>query len=83
MLVVVIYNEFINETLNLVTEYTLTYTYIHIRGLIKISSWKAYCIYNVYKGCVNCVKPKIGLSNVTCMTISWVRMSCTCLKINF
>ena len=47
MLVVVIYNEFINETLNLVTEYTLTYTYIHIRGLIKISSWKAYCIYNV------------------------------------
>ena len=47
MLVVVIYNEFINETLNLVTEYTLTYTYIHIRGLIKISSWKVYCRYNV------------------------------------
>ena len=29
MLVVVIYNEFINETLNLVTKYTHTYPYIH------------------------------------------------------
>ena len=33
MLVVVVYNELINETLNLVNEYTHTYTYIHIRRL--------------------------------------------------
>ena len=38
MSVVVIYNEFINETLNVVNEYTYTYTCIHIRRLIKISS---------------------------------------------
>ena len=38
MLVVVIYNEFVNETLNLVNEYTHTYKYIHIRRLIKFSS---------------------------------------------
>ena len=38
MSVAVIYNEFINETLNLVNEYTHTYTYIHIRRLIKFSS---------------------------------------------
>ena len=38
MSVVVIYNEFINETLNFVNEYTHTYTYIHIRRLIKFSS---------------------------------------------
>ena len=33
MLVVVIYNEFINETLNLVNEYTYTHTFIHSRIL--------------------------------------------------
>ena len=38
MSVVVIYNEFINETLNFVNEYTHTYTYIHIRKLVKCSS---------------------------------------------
>ena len=38
MLVVVICNEFINETLNLVNEYTPKYTYINIRILIKFSS---------------------------------------------
>ena len=38
MLVLVIYNEFNNETLNLVNEYTHTCTYIHIRSLIKFSS---------------------------------------------
>ena len=31
MSVVVIYNKFINETLNFVNECTHTYTYIHIR----------------------------------------------------
>ena len=35
---VLIYNEVINETLNSVNEYTHTYTYIHIRRLIKFSS---------------------------------------------
>ena len=34
----VIYNEFINETLNFVNEYTHTYTYIQIKRLIKFSS---------------------------------------------
>ena len=38
MLVVIIYNEFINETLNLVNEHTHTYTYIRTRRLIKFSS---------------------------------------------
>ena len=38
MSVVVICNEFINETLNFVNEYTHIYTYIHIRRLIKFSS---------------------------------------------
>ena len=38
MLVVVIYNKFINKTLNLVNECIRTYTYIHIRRLIKFSS---------------------------------------------
>ena len=35
MPVVVIYNEVINETLNVVNKYTHTYTFIHIRRLIK------------------------------------------------
>ena len=47
MSVVVIYNEFINETLNFVDEYTHTYTYIRIRRLIKFSSLKVHCTYNV------------------------------------
>ena len=34
MIVVVIYNGFINETSNLVNEYTHTYRYIYIRRLI-------------------------------------------------
>ena len=38
MSVVVIYNEFINEILYFINEYTHTYTYIHIRRLIKFSS---------------------------------------------
>ena len=38
MLVVVSHNEFISETLNLVNEYTHTYTNIHIGRLIKFSS---------------------------------------------
>ena len=38
MSVVVVYNESINETLNLVNEYTHTYTYIKIRRLIRFSS---------------------------------------------
>ena len=38
MPLVVIYNEFINETLSLVNKYTHTYTNIHIRRLIKFSS---------------------------------------------
>ena len=38
MLVVVIYNEFIHETLNLVNEYTHIHTNIQIRRLIKFSS---------------------------------------------
>ena len=38
LVVVVIYNEFINETLNFVNEYTNAYTYIHIKRLIKFSS---------------------------------------------
>ena len=38
MPLVVIYNEFINETLSLVNKYTHTYTYIHIKRLIKFSS---------------------------------------------
>ena len=37
MSVVVIFNEFINETLNFVNCYTHTYTYIRIRRLIKFS----------------------------------------------
>ena len=47
MSVVVIYNEFINETLKLVNENTHTYTYIHIKRLIKFSSCKIYSKYNV------------------------------------
>ena len=38
MSVVVIYNEFINETLNFVNEYIHIYTYIHIRRPIKFNS---------------------------------------------
>ena len=38
MSVVIIYNEFINEASNFVNEYTHTYTYIHIRRLIKFRS---------------------------------------------
>ena len=38
LVVVVIYNEFINETLNFVNEYINAYTYIHIKRLIKFSS---------------------------------------------
>ena len=38
MSVVVIYNEFINETLNFVKEYIHIYTYIHIRRPIKFNS---------------------------------------------
>ena len=47
MAVVVIYNEFINETLNFVNENTHTYTYIHIKRLIKLSTWKVHCAYSV------------------------------------
>ena len=47
MLVAVIYNEFINETLNLVNQYTHTYTYIHIRRLIKFINRKVQCAYNI------------------------------------
>ena len=31
-------------------------------------------------GWVTCVKPKVGLSDVACMPINWVRISCSCLK---
>ena len=31
----------------------------------------------------NYVKPKIGMSDVACMTINWVRISYSCLKVNF
>ena len=47
MSVVVTYNEFIHETLNFVNEYTHTYTYIHIRKLIKCSFGKVHFTYNV------------------------------------
>ena len=38
MLVTVIYNELINETVNLINECIHTYAYIHIRRLIKFTS---------------------------------------------
>ena len=47
MSAVVIYNQLINEILKLVNKCTHTYTYIHIRGLIKFSSWKVHCTYNI------------------------------------
>ena len=47
MSAVVVYNEFINEALDFVNEYTHTYTYIDIRRLIKSSFWKVHCTYNV------------------------------------
>ena len=46
MIVVVIYNEFINETLHLVNEYTYTYTYIHIRVLAP-EKFIAYIMFKV------------------------------------
>ena len=77
MLVVAIQNEFINQTISLVNAY-----------FFRKSDWslapKKFIAYKALKMCwVNCVKPRIGLSNVACIIISWVRVSCRCLKIIF
>ena len=29
---------------------------------------------------VTCVKPKIELSDISCITINWMRISCSCLQ---
>ena len=66
MLVVVICTEFIKETLKLVNEiHTHIHTHTHTHTHTHIC-W------------VTCIEPKIGLSDVACMVINWVRISCSC-----
>ena len=69
MLVVVIQNEFINKTISLVNEKKLLENWLNLapEKFIKIC-W------------VNCLKPRIGLSDVACIIINWVRICYSCLK---
>ena len=77
MLVVVIHNEYINETFKFGSEKKLLYHWLNLVH-------EKFIAHITLKMCwVPWVKPGIRISDVACITINWARIKCSCLKMIF